>query len=155
MLLVTLQRGQTHTVSKVGQISFWPKNKNCSFYKWALIQFSAFNKIIKCNFDWSIDEYIFFVQIYFPFAHSLFSTIVYWICSNLIFLIQLFSIFYCSRERLAEQQRGRQVGRLRCGWSADEHDEQEEHLRRNSLLDGARSHQAVRVRCQSWYLVIR
>ena len=65
------------------------------------------------------------------------------------------SFLFCSRQRAPIHERRREVGRLRGGRAADQHDQQAEHVRGHALLDGARGHQAERLRRQSRHLVAR
>lgn len=51
-----------------------------------------------------------------------------------------------SRQRAAVRARRREAGRLRGGGPADGHPDQEEHVRRDSVLDGARGHKAISLR---------
>lgn len=56
------------------------------------------------------------------------------------------------RQCPAERDGRREACRFRRRRAADQHDQQEEHLRGDAVLDGARSHQAVRVRLEGGHL---
>jgi hypothetical protein len=57
-----------------------------------------------------------------------------------------------SRQRPPQRDGRRETGRLRRGRSADQHDQQAEHVRRDALLDGAGGDQAIGVRLEGGHL---
>ena len=64
---------------------------------------------------------------------------------NIDNIVQAANIIVFSCEYPIRGQRAGQACRFRRLWAAVCHDDQEEYLRRDSFLDGARSHQAVRI----------